>query len=380
MADVKISELSTGSASGDDQVAVVDSGATKKLTLTAIKDWILGLATVNFTGTLQNSGSDVLTDSDTGTTANKIVKLDSNAKLPAVDGSQLTGIAAGVAKNLIINGGFDVWQRGTSFTSLGNQAYSADRWTTGGNNYNNITVSRVSAAVDGFQYAMRMLSTYAGATTLALYQRIEFNGQFYNGQELTFSFWARASKATTMRAHRLYDGVGYVTGYDTVNVTTSWQKFTVTKTISGMTATPSYMRTFFASDTADINNGDWIEVTGVQLESGSTASDFEYRLPAEELALCQRYYQVHDDIHMAAYVDAGYRRAETYVPLPVEMRAAPTRTVLSSGTSSNIRSPANTYSGFVTGVNKHAVVLSMESNGSGYMYIYNRKEELDSEL
>ena len=83
---------------------------------------------------------------------------------------------------------------------------------------------------------------------------------------------------------------------------------------------------------------------------------------------------------MAAYVNAAYRRAESYFALPAEMRANPSVNTLTTGNSSNIRSPATTYAGIQMAVSKGGANVHMESNGSGYMYINGRKQSLDAEL
>ena len=79
------------------------------------------------------------------------------------------------------------------------------------------------------------------------------------------------------------------------------------------------------------------KVTGVQLEVGDTATDFEHRSFADELARCQRYYQVLDSSlsngayyrYCNAFMSASNAAQGTY-HFPVEMRATPTLTA--SGT------------------------------------------------
>ena len=78
-------------------------------------------------------------------------------------------------------------------------------------------------------------------------------------------------------------------------------------------------------------------MTGLQLESGTVATPFNHRSYGQELALCQRYYQVQKEVYW------GYGTSSTgnrvYHPLPVEMRAAPT--AVSTQTSS--QSLANAF-------------------------------------
>ena len=76
------------------------------------------------------------------------------------------------------------------------------------------------------------------------------------------------------------------------------------------------------------NTNATFDLTGVQLEIGSNATDFEYRTYPEELALCKRYYQKMGDTNTNELTLGGYAvnntTIYTSVQLPVEMRAIPT--------------------------------------------------------
>jgi uncharacterized protein YoaH (UPF0181 family) len=91
-------------------------------------------------------------------------------------------------------------------------------------------------------------------------------------------------------------------------------------------------------------NATW-QVTGVQLEAGTTATPFEQRLYGTELALCQRYFQSWGGTTLYEYIAVGQAAATTFgylqVPLLASFRAAPTATTvgtLSIGGSLNVTS------------------------------------------
>ena len=73
---------------------------------------------------------------------------------------------------------------------------------------------------------------------------------------------------------------------------------------------------------------DLLEITNVQLQQGTYATDFQSRSFSEELALCQRYYAKRDREVIFSWKDnaTGNRRIGNTVGFPQEMRAAPTVT------------------------------------------------------
>jgi len=111
-------------------------------------------------------------------------------------------------------------------------------------------------------------------------------------------------------------------------LTTSWQKFTYTTSVGSTVNEIQVMFYWAGSGTAGA--ADYVDITGVQLEKGSTATTFDYRPYGTELALCQRYY--------IKYSGNGYRfyggRSESTTsfvwscPLPVEMRTVPVVTAI----------------------------------------------------
>ena len=216
-------------------------------------------------------------------------------------------------KNLLINGGFDVWQRGTSFAGGTNQ-YTADRWFLRRLvDHGNIMVTKtVADSLSGVVPAAPnfFLTLSVGAfEDASIAQRIEYLPQF-SDKTLTCSFWicrlnGDGELDVQLNAH--FGTGGTPTAYTRPLTGTSsgtafpsgtwFEQRTVTMDVPdlsgyslGTDANTSYLEVEISFLNA-MGYGSTCMISGVQLEFGDTATDFEYRHPAEELALCQRYYE-----------------------------------------------------------------------------------------
>jgi hypothetical protein len=244
-------------------------------------------------------------------------------------------------RNAIINGGFDIWQRGTSFTPSSNLIYTADRFFAYNSGNGSMTVSRQTFTpgntISGYepQFFLRTVVASVGTSTLFnLGQRIEDVRKFA-GQTVTVSFWMKsdASRTVTGFAYQLFGTGGSTfttTQYGTFNVTTSWQRFTATvniPSISGKTiGTDSYLAIELNLPAATQTT----EIWGMQVEAGSVATPFEQRPIGTELALCQRYFTRIDTqspfggVYTLNAVSAANAEFDIVIPLPVQMRSTPT--------------------------------------------------------
>jgi hypothetical protein len=250
----------------------------------------------------------------------------SNGETLVADSSQTAGLRynppAQSLSNGAINGGMDIWQRGTSFsfaasTAASGSTYTTDRWQTKTNANQAVTVSRQvtndTTNLPNIQYCLRYQrnSGQTGTGDLDLISNMEtVNSIPYAGKTVTISFYARKgadySAASSALACRIFTGTGtdqnIFTGYTgtttisagTATLTTSWQRFAFTVSI-GATATQMALDFLFVPvGTASTN--DYYEVTGVQLDIGTwtstTAPTFRRSAGtlAGELAACQRYY------------------------------------------------------------------------------------------
>jgi hypothetical protein len=226
-------------------------------------------------------------------------------------------------RNKIMNGGFDIWQRGTSTAWTGAGYFSADRWRTsrslGSGTMSNNTADRhpVVAAVDApnARWFMRFNGISSdSAEELRFQHRIE-GLRFLAGKQVTLSFYA---KSTATRIIALVRGSNYGSGgspsasefgmisASAVTLTTAWQRFTFTFTVPTAigktfgTNLDDCLELYFVvqcngasfSSVAIPPSSVPLDITNVQLEEGPIATPFEQRPVGLELALCQRYYEV----------------------------------------------------------------------------------------
>ena len=260
-------------------------------------------------------------------------------------------------KNAVINGGMDIWQRGTSVALAASSPYTsnynADRWQVGTlAALEATTISRQATAdttnLPNIQYAARVQRNSGQTGVAAIYfgQSLEtVNSIPYAGKQVTISYYARAGANFSATANVFnstittgtgtdqnlfpgYTGSVLNTSYDTL--TSTWQRFTHTITLASTTSEIGVYFNYTPTGTAGAN--DYFEITGVQLELGSTATTFSRAGGSigGELQLCRRYLP-------ATYVNeiVGYSYAANNtvygVAFDTPARVAPTG-VTASGT------------------------------------------------
>jgi hypothetical protein len=229
------------------------------------------------------------------------------------------GTATASTGNVIINGAFDIWQRGTSLSSAG-AAFLADRfrqdsgtgstWVASRQNFSPAELNAGSFG-DG-QYFYRTVVT-SGGNAASSYSSIDQTVEDVRtlaGQTVTLSYWAKADSVKSI-AFEVFQafGTGGSTGIQTTiakqQITTSWSRYSHTfqlPSISGATIgvnSSSRLRIWFEagsnfaarSNSLGIQSGTF-DIWGVQLEAGSVATPFRRNAPSiqAELAACQRYY------------------------------------------------------------------------------------------
>lgn len=206
-------------------------------------------------------------------------------------------------KNLLINGGFDVWQRGDPITISGS-AYTSDRWAA-------YSLDPREFARQGFVLGQadvegnprHYMQVRAGTTVAEVSQRVE-GVRTLSGTKAVVTFHAKADSAFTLElALNQNFGTGGTpsatvsTSLGTFSISTAWQKFVVVVDVPSITGKTlgtdgnDYLQLKFGSGSNNIPAARVFDLAQVQLEQGDTATDFEYRPIGEELALCQRYFQ-----------------------------------------------------------------------------------------
>ena len=255
-------------------------------------------------------------------------------------------------KNFIINGAFEIWQRGTSFSNINNGDYAADRFLhqkTGQTDITRVNVTDENVLKHGFRYAVRQ--TAVAASIIKPLHIIEKHPLFVGGNNFVFSFWARSNSPISY-TFSMYDGSSSFNGLN-LDIGTEWKRYVIPLTLEQTPAT--YLRLHLSRSR---DAGDWLETTGWQFESGTTVTPFEHRSYGEELALCQRYY-----VSMGANstgelsIGVGYCEsnlvARGYVQFPTTMRDNP------NVTSDQLE--IRTVSGLTRNVN--SVTFSSNLNG-----------------
>lgn len=271
---------------------------------------------------IQNSIVDAKGDLISATADNTPARLavGNNGETLLADSSTSTGLRYNpqpVLANPVINGGFDIWQRGTSIAATAAYFYNADRWLfVRGGFATGATISRQTTSdttnLPNIQYAARVQRNSGNTSTayLELSQTIETaNSLPFVGKTVTLSFYARRGANYSEANNALVASFVYGTGTDqsvqnftsltsiassVVGLTTTWQRFVINATIA--TAATELAMLFAYTPTGTASTNDYFEITGVQLDLGTyTASSAPaFRRSggtlAGELAACQRYY------------------------------------------------------------------------------------------
>ena len=253
-------------------------------------------------------------------------------------------------KNAVINGGMDIWQRGTSFSVGNGWIYTADRWqsTEGAGTW---TLSRESSVVPlGSQYSLKLTS--GGTTSGQIATLIETaNVTQFQGKTITISAQVAASTSIPMAISLYYSTTAddNITNTSTAISATTGGTATPTSTtfvtLTGTYAIPSTAKTLQVriNSTGNMTSTQAFYVGQVQLEIGSVATSFSRAggTLSGELAACQRYYwqtawntSGATTIMVSGIGIGSTQVAQAYCAHPVTMRAIPSAAL--NGTSNMV--------------------------------------------
>ena len=338
-------------------------------------------------------------------------------------------------RNIIINGDMSIAQRSTSVAGITTSGYNTlDRFQTVINSLGTWTQSQSTdvPSGQGFATSLKMDCTTAdatpsGADVLILEQSFEGQNLQYlkkgtaSAVSLTLSFWVKSTKTGTFIATlQDQDNSRTISKSYTVNVTNTWEKKTITfegdttgvlgndngasitlqlwlgagtNYTSGTLAT-SWESTVTANravgqvNLADSTANDFY-ITGVQLEAGTSASDFEFLPYDVNLQRCQRYFISNRSganangsaVFLAASFDTNQAWGSN--PFPVYMRVAPSITIytfgsMTAGSAERFGGGTAVCSAILIGTSGFSQLLGSGTFTSGQMYgcMYEANAEL----
>jgi hypothetical protein len=296
-----------------------------------------------------------------------------NGTILTADSTQATGLtwaappSGGVNKNYLINGGFAIAQRGTSFAAPNNNddAYTLDRWyiLSDTNDVIDVTQNTSTVPTNGqFAIALDVETVNKKFGIATIIENKDVIGLV--GNTVTFSFKAKVSATTKLDNVKaaivawsgtadsvtsdiisawgaegtnptLIANATYENSPTNLSVTTSYATYSVSAAID--TASTKNLILFVWSDVTDTTAGHFLYIAESKLELGSTATAFVYAggTLQGELSAAQRYYAryANEGANNILVGSANYNTTQAYSVLPfsVQMRVAPTVAVSAAG-------------------------------------------------
>ena len=217
-------------------------------------------------------------------------------------------ISAG-RKNLIINGNPIVYQRAQTASNIASYQYhTADRWrfSQNGTNASNNRVTDMSVVTNAdiagdFIGNYVRFDTTTAATSPASNASVGYNYRMepqdivpYLGKEMTISFYARSNAGIAINSGFISGTTAssiYFSNQDDsstwVTLTSNWKRYKFTFTL-GTTVPSTHLDIGIRHQPGIVGH---VDMTGIQLEVGRNATEFEHRPYGEELMLCERYFE-----------------------------------------------------------------------------------------
>jgi len=272
-------------------------------------------------------------------------------------------------KNIIINGDFQVSQRGsyTSATAVSLNNYYLDRWKVDISGVNGTIQQLTNQTISSDSHiknTVKMAATSTGTAYIQLRQFVELNRALY-GKTVTVSAWVKSNKSTRLRLETAHYGGSNWDSLTAHSGNGQWEKLSMTVRLKTSPSNIIFGVIMWGGSggttgaTTSISSGDYFEFTDFQVEIGKNATDFEHRSYGEELALCQRYYQSYGletnrssqgTFRIVWSSNGSANNALTGFMFPTPMRTYPSVTSYGSGTAGgNFRVYTGTNNATITG-------------------------------
>jgi hypothetical protein len=329
-----------------------------------------------------------------------IVNADINASA-AIASTKLSGVTSPAAfRNIVINGDMQIAQRGTSTASVssGSGFDCVDRFSRYISTAGTWTISQSTDVPSGYGFAksLKFDCTTANAS-LSAGSEFSFSTQFEgqnlqylkkgtaNAQSLTLSFWVKSTKTGTFIVNiNDNDNARVVSKSYTVSVSNTWEFKTLTFPadtsgafdndnaasvqlrfwlVAGTTFTSGTLNAVWGSQSsanyavgqvncADSTSNDFL-ITGVQLEAGTSATDFEFLPYDVSLGRCQRYFEKFkkEDSETVICISQGVGSTEVFGRLHfiTEKRVVPSGSISAAGDFQVLTGSAGAWSTATSG-------------------------------
>lgn len=210
-------------------------------------------------------------------------------------------------RNGLINGGFHIAQRESAFSNLDEAdglTYTVDRWAfqadgSGGAGVGSVSRQAfgITPEVAGATWFLRLVQSAAATVSRPRLRQVIEGLQDWSGRQVTLSFYARTQVATQLEVGFVQKIGGPASDVElgalasTVNLTSSWQQFSVTVDLPDPSFAVQPGNGLAIEFRPLLGQTHTIELAQIQIESGGAASAFEVRPLELERLLCERYYQ-----------------------------------------------------------------------------------------
>jgi hypothetical protein len=266
--------------------------------------------------------------------------------------------------NLLTNGGFEIWQRGNG--PLGGNVYSADRWLCYLGSGSSISITKVTNGPPGANGGSALQAVYTNSTPTLIAQDLKFsdsgNGGL-RGKLVSFSAWVYCSVVNGVQLTIATDGTGTPSSSSNAPPASTWTR--VTCTLPAVVPNDAtYVRAYLT-----LNASCTALMTQAMLVVGSQPADYVPLHPADDLARCQRYFEVlADGATGVPFILSAYQAAggtwNAYVPYRAQKAVSPT--VTKTGATWGVQ---NAGQPSVLASNIYGTMLGFTITAAGYGYV-----------